>query len=126
MSLEQKDLELIERIVYKNGDDIAVSVARSFERIEERIDGAESRLYSRFADIEEKIEEEAGGIIRSLTKVSDSYGGLAADLKGLRAALPKDEGFNYAIRLIKEAHELLERDNRPDVISWLEKAESIT
>jgi len=56
MSLEHKDVELIERIIYKNGDDIAVSIARSFERLEERIDGAESRIYSRLSDIEDKIE----------------------------------------------------------------------
>jgi hypothetical protein len=56
MALEQKDLKLIERIIYKNGDDIAVSIARSFERLEERIDAAESRLYSRLADVEDKIE----------------------------------------------------------------------
>lgn len=30
MSLEQKDLELIERVIYKNSDDVAVSIARSF------------------------------------------------------------------------------------------------
>jgi hypothetical protein len=59
MSLDQKDAELIERIIYKNGDDIAVSVARSFERLEERIDAAESRLYSRIADVEDRIGEEA-------------------------------------------------------------------
>ncbi|MGB7746824.1 MAG: helix-turn-helix domain-containing protein, partial [Verrucomicrobiia bacterium] len=41
MSLEQKDLELIERVIYKNGDDIAVSIGRSFERLEERIDAAD-------------------------------------------------------------------------------------
>jgi hypothetical protein len=45
--LTQKDLELIERAIYKNGDDIAVPIARSFERLEERIDASESRLYSR-------------------------------------------------------------------------------
>jgi len=39
--LEQKDLELIERVIYKNGDDIAVSIGRSFERLEERIDAAD-------------------------------------------------------------------------------------
>ena len=49
MALEQKDLELIERVIYKNGDDIAVSIGRSFERLEERIDAAESRIYSRLA-----------------------------------------------------------------------------
>jgi hypothetical protein len=46
MALEQKDLEQIERILYKNSDDVAVSIARSFERMEERIDAAEARLYT--------------------------------------------------------------------------------
>ena len=50
MSLDQKDLESIERIIYKNGDDVAVSIARSFERLEERIDASEARLYSRLSD----------------------------------------------------------------------------
>jgi len=56
MSLESKDLELIERVIYKNGDDIAMSLARSFERLEERIDSAESRIYGRLADLEDKLE----------------------------------------------------------------------
>jgi prefoldin subunit 5 len=56
MILEPKDLELFERIIYKNGDDIAVSIGRSFERLEERIDAAESRIYSRLGEIEEKID----------------------------------------------------------------------
>ena len=54
--LTQGDLELIERIIYKNGDDIAVSIGRSFERLEERIDAAESRIYSRLSEVEDKIE----------------------------------------------------------------------
>ena len=37
-------LEIIDRIIYKNADDIAVSIGRSFERLEEHIDVAESRL----------------------------------------------------------------------------------
>jgi hypothetical protein len=57
MSLEQKDLELIERVIYKNNDDIAVSIARSFERLEERIDATESRLYSRLADLEDLLAQ---------------------------------------------------------------------
>jgi hypothetical protein len=57
MSLEQKDLELIERVIYKNSDDVAVSIARSFERLEERIDAVESRLYSRLAELEDKLVE---------------------------------------------------------------------
>ena len=56
MALDTKDLELLERLIYKSADDIAISIARSFERLEERMDASESRLYSRFADVEDKIE----------------------------------------------------------------------
>ena len=57
MTLEPKDLELFERIIYKSADDVAISIARSFERLEERIDGAESRIYSRLAEVEDTIGE---------------------------------------------------------------------
>jgi hypothetical protein len=50
--------EQMERMIYKNGDDVAVSFGRCFERLEERIDAVESRIYSRLADIEDKIREE--------------------------------------------------------------------
>ena len=56
MSIDQKDLEQIERVIYKNGDDIAMSIGRSFERLEERIDSAESRIYGRLIEIEDKLE----------------------------------------------------------------------
>jgi uncharacterized protein Yka (UPF0111/DUF47 family) len=53
----QQVIESVERMIYKNADDVAVSVARSCERLEERIDGMESRLYSRIAELEDKVEE---------------------------------------------------------------------
>jgi gas vesicle protein len=56
MALNPKDLEQIERIIYKNGDDICVANARAFERLEERIDAAESRIYSRMAELEDGIQ----------------------------------------------------------------------
>jgi molybdopterin/thiamine biosynthesis adenylyltransferase len=56
MSLDQKDLEILERFIYKSTDDIAVSISRSFERLEERIDASEARTYSRLAEIEDRIE----------------------------------------------------------------------
>ncbi len=56
MSLEQKDLELIEHIIYRNSDDIAISIARSFERLEKHFFDAESRLYSRIGELDDKIE----------------------------------------------------------------------
>jgi len=54
--------EQIERIIYRNGDDIAVSVGRSFERLEERVDAGEARIYSRLSDIEDKIEAELNAL----------------------------------------------------------------
>ena len=48
--------EDIERLIYKSNDDIAVSIGRSFERMEERIDAMESRLYSRLSDVEDLIK----------------------------------------------------------------------
>jgi len=45
-------ITIIERIIYKNGDDIAISLARAFERLEERIDLAETRIYNRIGDLE--------------------------------------------------------------------------
>jgi flagellar capping protein FliD len=56
--LSKEDLEMIERIASRYSDDTAVSVARSFERLEERIDAAEARLYSRLNDLEEAFAEE--------------------------------------------------------------------
>lgn len=76
MALEQKDIEVIERIVYKNADDIAVSIGRSFERLEERIDAAESRLYSRLADVEDKVET-------SRQDIADQVGEVKTDVREL-------------------------------------------
>ena len=56
-TLTQRDIELIERVIYKNADDIAVSIARSFERLEERIDATESRLNSRIEVVEANLTQ---------------------------------------------------------------------
>ncbi len=76
MSLEQKDIELIDRLLYKNNDDLAASVARSFERLEERIDAAETRIYSRLADIEEKVERGQDGVVGEFIRVKGRGGEL--------------------------------------------------
>jgi hypothetical protein len=69
MSLKQKDFEVIERLIYKNSDDVAVSLARSFERLEERIDAAESQLYGRLAEVEDKVEASRQEISDELSNV---------------------------------------------------------
>jgi hypothetical protein len=61
MPIEQGDLEKIERLVYRSADDIAVSIARSFERLEERIEAAETRLFGRLLELEDRFEAPPGG-----------------------------------------------------------------
>ncbi len=56
MSLEQKDLELIEHLIYKSSDDIAISIARSFERLEKSGHDTEFRIFTGIGEIEDKIE----------------------------------------------------------------------
>jgi len=79
MALEQKDIELIERVIYKNGDDVAVSMSRSFERLEERLDAAESRIYSRLSDLEDKVET-------SRQDMSDELGDIKTEIRDLMKA----------------------------------------
>lgn len=74
MPLDHKDIQIIERLIYKGADDIAISIARSFERLEERVDATESRLYSRFAEIEDKVEG-------SRQDLSDELGVIREDLR---------------------------------------------
>jgi uncharacterized protein Yka (UPF0111/DUF47 family) len=45
----------MEQVIFKNGDDVAVSIARSLERLEERMDAAESRIYSRLGGVEMEL-----------------------------------------------------------------------
>jgi len=74
MSLEKKDLELIESLIYKNSDDIAISISRSFERLEKRNDESEARLYSRISELEDKIET-------NRQDTSDSIGDLKEEVR---------------------------------------------
>ena len=74
--MEQKDIESIERIIYKSGDDVAVSISRSFERLEERIDAAEARIYSRLSDLEDKVEA-------SRQDMSDELGDIKTEIREL-------------------------------------------
>ena len=71
MALEPKDLELIERVIYKNADDLAVSFSRSFERLEERIDAAESRIYSRLAEVEDRVDAAEHNLTQELESIRD-------------------------------------------------------
>ncbi len=56
-ALLKQTLEATERLLYKNADDMAISIARSLERMEERIDAMESRLHSRLAELADQVTE---------------------------------------------------------------------
>ena len=70
--LTAKDLELIEKIIYRNGDDIAVAMSRSFERLEERIEALETRLTSRITDMGNKNIEDGQEISDTLADLKNS------------------------------------------------------
>ena len=38
-------------------EDLALAVSRAFERIEERMDAMESRLYARLSEVQDRLEE---------------------------------------------------------------------
>jgi len=76
--MKPTDFEKIEKIIYKDIDDAAVATARSFERMEECLNAAESRIYSRLADVEDKLEA-----IKQ--DVMDSIGDLKEDIEKVEA-----------------------------------------
>jgi phage-related tail protein len=84
--LSQRDLESIEHVIYKQSDDIAVALGRSFERLEERMDAMESRLCSRLSELEDKTEacrqniaEELGDIRSDLRQFAKAEATLDAE-----------------------------------------------
>lgn len=56
MSLEQSDLDEIERIIDRNYNSIAHSISRSFEHLDKRMDSVGFRVFERIVDLECKIE----------------------------------------------------------------------
>jgi hypothetical protein len=56
--LKHADLEAIERVIYRNGDDIATAIGRSFERLEEKMNAAESHIFGRLTEIEKELKTE--------------------------------------------------------------------
>jgi hypothetical protein len=84
MALEQKDFEVIERIIYKNADDIAISIARSFERLEEHVDAAESRIHSKLGEIDERLE----GVRQD---ISDNVGDVLSEIREFIRVKDSDE-----------------------------------
>ena len=80
-------MELIERVIYKVSDDMAVSVARSFERIEERIDAMESRLYSRLSDVEIHNDDIIKPLFEEIGKMRDTLGDVASEVTGMHECM---------------------------------------
>jgi hypothetical protein len=56
MPIERKDLERIERTILRCTGDIAEAIGRSIERLEERIDAAETRICGRLPELEDSLQ----------------------------------------------------------------------
>ena len=54
--LKPADLEAIEQSLYRHGDDIAMAVSRAFERLEEKMDAMESRIYAHLTQIKKELK----------------------------------------------------------------------
>ena len=56
--LKPADLEAIERVIYRNGDDIATATSRAFERLEEKIIALEKNILGRLVEIKKEVHSE--------------------------------------------------------------------
>lgn len=56
MTLTQQDFDAFGHLMDERNDNIVVSIARSFERLEEHLGDTESRLYNRIAEAEDAID----------------------------------------------------------------------
>ena len=58
MSLQQNDLEILERLTRKNGDQIADCIGRAFERLEDKLEECLNDIAESLGDIQEEMRFE--------------------------------------------------------------------
>ena len=56
--LKKADLEAIEHVIYRNGDDIAMATSRAFERLEDKIIAVEKNILGRLVEIDKELNSE--------------------------------------------------------------------
>lgn len=56
-SLSEKDFWRIEHLLFRLNDDLCVSIARSLERLENRLDNMETSLNTRLSELSERIDD---------------------------------------------------------------------
>ena len=61
-------------MIFRNSDDIAISIARSFERLEKHYFDSEARLYSRLGEIDDRIDA-------SRQDISDTIGDIKEEIR---------------------------------------------
>ena len=69
MALDKTDIEHIERMISESADDIAVSISRSFERMEGGFDAEDSALYATLGNLADRIEACRKELSDSIAKV---------------------------------------------------------
>ena len=70
MALEPNDLDFIEGLTFKNADDSAVAIARSFERVEERLGDMETRISGRLSSVRDAIDGSCEDILNRLPRLT--------------------------------------------------------
>ena len=78
MALDTKDLDAIKQIISNFNDDMAVAIARSFERMQESMDAMENRHLARLVELADDIEG-------SRQALADLLGDVRTDVRELRA-----------------------------------------
>jgi hypothetical protein len=73
MALDERDVALIEQLIYKCGDDIKSNVERSFERVHERISDSEKRISSLVLEMDDKLDGNQLGIIDVLEALREEH-----------------------------------------------------
>jgi hypothetical protein len=63
---KESRVESIERMFFKHADDLAISIARSFARLEGRIDALETRVREDGGDLRDRLETQHANVIDKL------------------------------------------------------------
>jgi predicted RecB family endonuclease len=66
MKISNEDLDVLEDLVFRSSDDLAVTLSRSLERLETKLDHIETRLYRRISELEQEIMKKNRELLKSI------------------------------------------------------------
>lgn len=75
-TLQPKDIDLIQTMIFKSQDNVAVTLCRSLERLEEKIADTESRLYTRIAEVEDTVNSGRQDTMDMIADIKNTLDGI--------------------------------------------------